>query len=335
MVLLTLLLFTQAPAAESIAQMEKTLNENPALTPVREQLAVAYAKGGKQDKVIRILAPYTNEISDDSLVILSEAYSASKDYSGEIRALQIYAERNPDRFRPHHLLGLAYIKSKNTTEAATHLRTSIQLAPKHKPSYEALLNLFVEAKKNYECRLLLNDMIRIFGNKKEYLHLQCKLFNEDGYLEQAVESCKGAVANDPKFPDSHVYLANTYYNQGNITAAERIFRTASVQFKNSEFVQYATGEFYRNEKNYPTSVRYLENAVKINKTAMRSQLALAQALFEDKRYADALRHFENSCKLDKSSDTLTELKTAAARLLKIDQQKLHQQYKHSAALCQR
>jgi len=321
-------------AEANILALEKKLVSRPEDVTTREALAKKYLAKKNYNKVIELLAPYSNEVSGDSIANLAQAYGETQDKLGEIRTLQIYVQREGKRFRPHHMLGMALKRDKKFDEATTSLRKAIELAPGHRPSYEALLEIFIETKQNYESRTLLNDMVRQFGAKKEFAHTMCRLYAIDSFLKEALEACKSAVRLDSKFPDSHVYLAQTYYNQENSQAAERILKTAARQFPKSEFVQYAAGEFYLNEKNYPAAVRYLQVAVKINSSSLRGQLTLAQALFETRDHNRALVHFERACQLDKSKETVTLLKNSAARLRQNGLMSLSEQFDRKAAVCQ-
>lgn len=325
---------TLSIGADALLSLESEIKKRPGNIKARETLARIHIKNKNNKKAIDLLAPYSNEISTTSLIELAKAYEQNNDSLNEIRVLQIYSEKDPNRFRPHYLLGLAYKKNKQYDQAAKSLRQAIDFAPKHRPSYDSLLEIFSLTKQNYESRTLLNDMNRTFGAKKEFSNMMCRLFAIDNFLTEALETCKVAISKNPKYPDNHIYLAQTYYNQDNKPAAERIFRTAGRQFIKSEFVQYAAGEFYLNEKNYPAAIRYLETAVKVNPQTMRAQLTLALALFESRSYEKALEHFINSCKLDKSSETLTSLKNSAAKLRQLNQDNLASMYERKAAVCQ-
>lgn len=336
MTLATLVLFIvfESTYGSNITNLELKLKNHADDLLTREKLSRAYLEKKDYLGVIRILAPYANEISTDGLLTLSKAYSNVNDYLNEVRILQIFVEKDGNRFRPHYYLGLAYKKIKKFDQAAEQLRLSIQYAPGHRPSYNELLDIFTTTKQNYESRILLNDMIRNFGPKNEFLNLSCKLYSTDNFLAEALAACKNAIKKNPKHPDNHVYLAQNYYNQNNREAAERIFRTAGRSYSSSEFVQYAVGEFYLHEKNYPTAVRYLKNAVKLKADELRSQMALSIALFESKDYPLALTHFEKACRLDKSSETMTLLKNSAARLRKENIHHIAESFEKKAAACQ-
>lgn len=319
----------------SAAQIEAAMNKNPNNIKLREQAGRAYLNTKNYKKTIEILAPYSNEISGESLTDLAEAYGETGDNINQIRVLQGFAESESSRFRPHFLLGMAFKKDKKFDDAAKSLRRSIELAPKHRPSYDALVEIFAETKQNYESRMLLNDMVKVFGPKKDLAHKLCRLYAIDSYIKEALETCKDAIRLDPQFPDSHVYLAQSYYNQENSQAAERILKTAARQFKTSEFVQYAAGEYYLNEKNYPSAVRYLDLAVKINPEALRSQLTLANALFEAREPARAMLHFDKACQMDKTNESILAFKSAAARLRKNNLHSMADQYDRKTATCQK
>lgn len=308
---------TVAAAAGSPEAAEAELKKNPRNLPLRQKLGEYYFDKKDFKKAIDILAPYSNEISAESLRILAEAYEQQSDRLNQIRTLEMYKGKQPEMFRPHYLLGVAYFKNKQLDESVANLRQAIRYAPKHRPSYEALLAVFEETKQSYESRVLVADMIRVFGKRKEFLTLQCKLHMEDGFLAEAHKLCKEAVASDPREPDNHVHLAQTFVYLNNKKGAEKVFITASRQFPDSEYVQWATGEYYYQEKNFPIATRYLKAAVKADPKKARSQLALALALFEGKDYEEALPHYTAACELDDKKIAEDALRTAAAKLRQV------------------
>jgi tetratricopeptide (TPR) repeat protein len=142
------------------------------------------------------------------------------------------------------------------------------------------------------------------------------------------------MAKDRRVPDNHVYLAQALFDSDRKQAAENVYRNAARQFAKSEFVQFAAGEYYFNEKNYATAVRYLSAAVALKKDSARSQLGLALSLFESDKPAEALVHFGEACKLDKTRAAYNELRSASARLRKVEQMKIASQYDSKVVNCQ-
>ena len=298
----------------TLSQLETDLKKQPSNLRLRQKIAAQYEKKKRDDKVIELLAPFSNEIDSASLRRLAQSYRNKEDYPNEIQILELYRQREPGKFRPHYLLGVALNDNEQFDDAVEFLRKSIGFAPKHRPSYEKLLEIFRTKKQNYESRLLLNDMIRMFGARKEFLNEQCELFVTDGFLAEAQKTCKKAVKKDPRFPKNHVHLAQSYLLQNKKKPAEKIYITAARQFPKSEFVQWATGEYYYQEQNFPIAVRYLKAAVRADKKKARSQLGLAVSLFEMGSHKEAAPHYLAACKLDDSRVALRAFQTAAAKL---------------------
>ena len=300
----------------------------------REQYGLKLIAEKSYQKAIAVLAPYSNEISNGALMSLADAYDKVGDSANEIRMLEQLVARDPHHFRPHYLLGMAYKRANQMDKAVENLRESIHLAPEHRPSYDALLDIFITGKQAYETRTLLAQMVKQFGPRKDLLALQCKEYSDDGFLQQAIKTCQSAILADHSQPDSRIYLAQAYINSGKLSAAEHVFIETARQFKNSEFAQYAAGQFYFSQKNYPAAVRYLSIAIQLKPKSIRSQLNLAQALFETRNYNKALTHFNIACRLDKLKDSITEFENAAARLRNAGQDELADKYDARTAVCQ-
>lgn len=311
----TLVFSTVCVFADVSTQWESRLEKTPSNLLLRERLGEVYFAKKKYKEVIKTLAPYSNEVSSNALRILAESYGKENDTLNEIRSLEMYKNKEPNLFRPHYLLGIAYKKSKKYDDAVINLRKSIQFAPKHRPSYDELLEVFRETKLDYESRILVNDMINTFGKKKEFFTILCELQLQGGFLADAHKICKEAVRLDPRQPANHIHYAQSFVYLDNKQGAEKVFITAARQFPKDEYVQWATGEYYYQEKNYPIAIRYLKQAVAADKKSARSQLALALSLFETKAYEDALPHYIAACENeDKTKFAQEALRTAASKL---------------------
>ncbi|MEK6554553.1 MAG: tetratricopeptide repeat protein, partial [Bdellovibrionota bacterium] len=244
-----------------------------------------------------------------------------------------FEQKEPQRFRPYFLLGEAYRKNKQTTEAVENYRKAIGFAPQHLPSYKGILTIAMDSKDQYESRTILAQMIVAFGPKPEFINTQCQLMSEGGFLAEAEKTCRSAISKSRNTPENHIYLAQSLDNQDRKQAAENVYRNAARQFGKSEFVQFATGEYYFYQKNYATAVRYLTKAVKIKSDSARSQLALAQSLYESNDLKKALVHFEQACKLDKTKVAYNEMRAAAAKLFKAGKTDMASEYDKKSAIC--
>lgn len=308
------LTFSLVATASGLSALEARLNKNPSDLKARQELSRHYFQKKNYKKVIELLAPYSNEISSTYLNFLADAYGKESDLLNQTRTLQIYQEKEPHAHRPYFLLGEVYLAQKDYDKAAENYQIAVKKSPKHRPTYNGLLKVYEATKQNYEARSLLNEMIRAFGPRGEFVTAQCRLHTDSGFLAEALEFCKEAVRREPKVADNHVYLATTYDLQKKQQAAERVFNQAAKQFPKSEFVQWATGDHFFGRKNYATAARYLKLAVKLDPKSRRSQLGLAESLFELGDLEKAREHYFEACKLDKSNTALEAFRTAASKL---------------------
>jgi tetratricopeptide (TPR) repeat protein len=318
---------------DTVVSLEAKLKKQPQDKDSRKKLGQMYMAKKEYKKAVDLLGPYSNEIDTEALVVLSEAYTALNDHLNAIRTLQMFEQKEPNRFRPYYLLGESFRKNKQPTEAVENYRKAISFAPQHMPSYNGILEIAIEAKDQYESRTILGQMLVTFGPKPELLNKQCQLMSEGGFLAEAEKSCRKAMSLSRNTPENHIYLAQSLDNQDRKQAAENVYRNAARQFSKSEFVQFAAGEFYFYQKNFPTAVRYLSAAVKIKSDSARSQLALAQSLYESNDFKKALVHFEQACKLDKTKVAYNELRSAVAKLYKANRNDLASDYDKKAATC--
>lgn len=311
-------------------------------TQEREQRAKSFLKAGKFDKVIELLNPYTEQVSATSLLDLAGAYHEKSDYQNEVRILKFVSQKDEENPQIYFILGHAVLnqmnkekdldnKKKLESEAIVHFRTAVDKKPKFKPAYEALLNVFVKNESNYEARGVLNDMIKRFGKRPQYLNDLCRLYSIDGYLNQAIETCTEAIKISRDYPDNYVYLAQSYFDKKMEDKSGRIITLAAQKFTKSEIVQWAAGRFYSEKKNFPVAAKYFDVAVRADSEQSRSRLGLATALFSTEKYEDALPHYLKACQLDHSAVEQFEL--AASKLRHADKDRLAKKYSQQIYRC--
>lgn len=294
-------------AAQSIADMEASIKQKPDNVKIRESLANAYARDNKPDRVIALLNPYTDQLDSTGFLLLASSYSSIKDYPNEARVLGLLSARDNDNYKWHMLLGQAYLKhaaamapgtaaQAELTAGIKQLRQVLILEKKYKPAFDLLLNTFLQQKSNNEARELLTEGIEKFGRRPEFFRELCRLDSTDGFLVQAIKSCRTSIKLSPGYPDHYVYLAQTLHDQDKDVEAERDIVTAAKRFAKNEFVQWAAGTLFLRRKNYSVSARYFQAALAADPASARAHFGLAQALFESGSEAAAFEHFVAACK---------------------------------------
>ncbi|MGE3681837.1 MAG: tetratricopeptide repeat protein [Bdellovibrionales bacterium] len=306
---LILLSSTGAWATPSGAQLEARLSKSPDDPRLRLQVANLYANEKNYTKVIELLNPFTDQLDSQGFLALALAYSEQKDHRNEVRILNMLVEKEETNFRWHMLLAQAFIKQAEATkdpQAKEELLTSgiqtfrkvLKLSPKFKPAFDTLLTTLLKNKNHMEARELLHEGLSQFGDRPEFFRELCRLNAMDGYLPQAVETCRESIRLSPSYPDHYVYLVQTLHDQKEDQAAERYIVAAAKKFPGSEFVQWAAGTLFLKRKNWSVAARYFRSAVKADESSARSQYGLAQALYESGSIEASLDHFIRACKKD-------------------------------------
>lgn len=296
---------------------------NAKVSAQRDQSARALLAEKKYDQVIALLNPNTDEISDRGFLVLATAYHERAEFKDLVRVLNLLAEKRPKDHHVQFMLGDAQLKLASSTkdirekdrierDAIASFRSAIRLNRTYRPAHQALVNYFQNAGLNHEAREQLSDMLTNFGDRGEIHADLCRLYSNDGFLHQAITHCRRAMAITPKFPESYIYLAQTYYDKKELALAESTLVSAARKFPQSEFVQYGAGEFFLKKNNYPVAAKYLKRAVASEASSGRSQLALAKALFESGQVTESLEHYKLACRANAAAKT--DFLAAASRL---------------------
>ena len=293
---------------------KSAVKPRPSVSPTakREAAARGAFRSQKYEKVVSILQGHSNDISKPSRLMLAESLHHLKKYEDEIRVLELNLKNDSDDFLTYARMADAHLKLGNQDDAISSYRNAIRKNKKYMPAYQELLYLF-ELKNNfYEARLILKDMTKTFGARKEYLHKMCRIDSLDGYIDSAIKVCLEAIFKDPSYPDSYVYLANNYRDAGKQTKAQKAYTDAAKRFPKSEFVQSAAGRFFSEKQNHHAAFRYFKKANKADKKSIRALLGLAQAALETGDYRTSLNSFTTACAMDKS--IAPEFRQAATKL---------------------
>jgi tetratricopeptide (TPR) repeat protein len=205
------------------------------------------------------------------------------------------------------------------------------MRPKFKPAFDSLYALLVEMKASGDARDTLVEGLEKFGHRPELMKEMCRLDSTDGYVTQALQSCREAIHLAPTYPDNYVYLSQSFFDQKENVQAEQELVGAAKRFPASEFVQWSTGTVFMKKKNYPVSVRYYGQAVKADPNSSRAAFGYAQALFESGKEKEALDVFRRACKMDPA--TVVEPFFAASSRLRQKGNPLATEYKEAASGC--
>lgn len=296
-----------------------SMDETASGTTLKETKARAAFKRREYGQVIDLLTSDLNHISQSLKMMLVQSLEEEKNYQEEIRVIQLILKSNPQNHLLLTRLGNAYAELKNTDEASKFFRLAITNQPKYLPAHESLLYLFESTNNLYEARIVIKDMVKLFGRKVDFLHKLCRIDSVDGYLESSTKVCLEAIFKDPKYPDSYVYLANNYRDAGEKEKAQKSYADAAKRFPFSEFVQSAAGLYFIENHDFYSAYRYFGQAVKVDKSSVRALVGLAKSAIEIGEYREALESFMRACRSDKSVAGDFRRAAAQLRMKRVDQ----------------
>jgi tetratricopeptide (TPR) repeat protein len=314
------LAFVAAFVSFQITVFAANTAKSPVAAPSPEVniLATAEAdfKKGDYDKVTELLWKNIDKLNRKGLLLLAVAHEKKKEPVNMIKVANMLTSKDPKDFEGFYLVGSAQMMSKKNSEALESLKTALEINPKYQPAYEKLAQMYEEKKNNYELRILYQDMLDNIGRKAEFLTKLCEINTKDGQEDQALSSCKEAMAKDPKIPDNYVYLGIMQQQAGDIELAKKSLKTAADAHSKSEFAQYTYGNILEEQKNYLESSKYYLRGTQADPQSARSWLGYAKSSFELLKYEAALEAYKKACKLDQKNAVAFRKATTALKITK-------------------
>ena len=131
----------------------------------------------------------------------------TKSPADEVRVLDLSSHKYPNDAAILTRLGQAYSKQGRKDEAMENLYAARDANPHYKPTFEALLAELQKQENFYEARVLVQDMIKKFGDEPKYVSAYCALLTHDAFLQNAVEVCSEALKKDPQDFKNYINLA--------------------------------------------------------------------------------------------------------------------------------
>lgn len=307
---------TYQKAQKLIKTLKKELKKRPNNKALNLKVGKAYNLILQPDKALPYLKKSLDYDRPASYLELAKSYRLKKQYLDEIRILNLLIPKTNNFSQPIYLLGKALFNIGKHEEAISKYRQSIQISPRFEKPYWGMLEIYNSKKNYYESRIILLDMVKIFGDKSKYHTQLCKLYSIDSFFENSIKYCKQAIVLNSKIPDNHVYLGQTYKYLKEAKRAERTLTRAARSFRKSELAQQAAGELMEETENYEKAIKYFRHCKKINKENLRCQLGLGRVAFYLGKYKESNQAYYNACIIDRKS-IVAEYKKQAS-LLRMD-----------------
>jgi tetratricopeptide (TPR) repeat protein len=285
-------------APEESSDDDIVLDEEPPADANTDK-AEEYVNSGKYEQAVLMLKPKVDSLSRKGLMLLARAYAGQKDFLSEIRTLELCRAKSPRDYIVLTALGEAYLHVSRNDDAVGIFQEARDVNKKYRPAYDGLVRVLEKTAQTYEARIVVTDMLKIFGSGPALDSALCRLYAVDGFIEKSVESCKAAIESDPKNPENHIYLASSLKDQEDGNKATEILKKAAGRFPASEHIQSAAGSLATEKKDYISAYQYYKKASADDPKSVRALLGLANSSFKLQKNEESLGAFVKACELDR------------------------------------
>jgi tetratricopeptide (TPR) repeat protein len=259
----------QANYAEAVSALEAAAGYRGESSETLVDLAIAYFHNEQYDKALGLLKKAVTRNPTDASAhhMLGKTLFMLSDFEKAIAELQIVLDKNPMDYDVEYTLGLAYLKRRD----------------------------LVSARRTYD------QMIGQLGNKPQLRVLIGRGYRETGFLSEAIEEFKKAIAIDPQFPRVHFYLGLTYLlrdGADKLGEAEQQFKMELAANPDEFFANYYLGIVAIVQRNWKPAVDYLEKASHLEPNNADPYFFLGQALAGLDKHEQAIEAFRKSIALN-------------------------------------
>jgi tetratricopeptide (TPR) repeat protein len=201
--------------------------------------------------------------SEEVLLDLSIAYFDAGQYRQALDASAKALALNPQSVGAHHMLGKSEFMLGEFAKAVAQLEAALRLAPKDYDIAYTLGLAHLKQKELAPARELYTGMLAQLGDRPQLHIIFGRAYRETGFLPEAVEEFKRAVALDPHFPRAHYYLGLTYLlkdGAARLDDAATEFKVELASNPEEFFANYYLGIIYVIQRKWEPSIALLEKA---------------------------------------------------------------------------
>ena len=235
--------------------------------------------------------------SDAVLIALAIAYFHQEQFDKALAPLMKIVSKDPANSSAHHMLGKTHFMLADFERAIAELQTALRQNPKDLDVEYTLGLAYLKRRDLPAAKRIFDRMITKLGDKPQLRVLIGRGYRETGYLSEAIEEFKKAVALDPRFPRVHYYLGLTYLlrdGSEKIGEAERQFKLELAEHPDEFFANYYLGITSVVGRNWVAAVEFMEKASRLQPKNPDPYFFLGQALAGLEKHQQAVDAFRKS-----------------------------------------
>lgn len=239
--------------------------------------------------------------SQEVLLDLAIAYFDAGQYRKAIVPLRKVLALNPESTGGHHMLGKTYFMLGEFPTAVTELEAALKLAPNdHDVAYTLGLG-HLKQRQFAPAKQIYDRILKQFGDRPQLRIIFGRAYRETGFLPEAIDEFKRAVALDPRFPRAHYYLGLTYLlkdGTDRLNDAREEFKIELAANPDEFFANYYLGVIYAIERRWDLAITLLQEASRIQPNNPDPYFHLGQAYQSRGDHAQAIEVLRKSIALN-------------------------------------
>ncbi|MET0624117.1 MAG: tetratricopeptide repeat protein [Pyrinomonadaceae bacterium] len=284
------------------------------------KLGKIYARGKRYAEAAAVFESAARHApaSADLFVDLSIAYFDSGQYAKARDAAGRAVAVDARSVGARHMLGKSRFMLGEFDPAAAELEEALRLAPQDYDVAYTLGLAHLKRKRFAPAKEIYERMLAQLGDRPQLRIIFGRAYRETGFLTEAVEEFKRAVALDSRFPRAHYYLGLTYLLKD---GAERLddaaaeFRIELASNPEEYFANYYLGVICVMQRKWDESAALLRKAAAREPDNPDPYFHLGEALQGLNRHAEAVDVLKKSVALTKElSHNEYQVTTAHYRL---------------------
>jgi tetratricopeptide (TPR) repeat protein len=271
------------------------------------KLGKIYAAEKKYQQAIKSLeaASLYQPDSQEVLIDLAIAQFDAEQYQNALKPLTKALGLNAQNAGAHQMLGKSYFMLGDFPKSQSELEAALKITPKdHEISYTLAL-AYLKQHRLPQAQQIFARMLGQLGDRPQLRVVFGRAYRETGFLTEAVEEFKKAVALDAHFPRAHYYLGLTYLlrdGASRLADAEQEFKIELASNPDEFFANYYLGIVYLMDRKWEPAITLLRKAVFIQPANADPYFHLGQAYQATEKYADAIEVLRKSIALNPSLD---------------------------------
>lgn len=266
-------------------------------------LGRVYAAQGNHRAAVKALEAALTHRPDfpEALVDLSIALFNTGNFKEALVRLDAAVALHPENAAFRHMRGKCHFMLNEFEKAISDLQTAARLTPQDYDVGYTLALAYLKLGKKPAALEIFNRLIVQLGNRPQLRIVIGRAYRQTGFLDEAIDEFKKAVAIDPKFPRAHYYLGLTYLlkdGAARISDAEIEFKLEVAANPDEFFANYYLGVVSTIQRKWDTAIELLSRATRLQPNNPDPYFYLGQAYQGVLKHHEAIEMFKKSIALN-------------------------------------